>query len=102
MTSTTYHFIVPQFKEEIIPIKIGNQYTHSIEDLMEEAAKVTYFGMGAWEEAWPLRFLLFSESGMTIATAEIFIMSSEPEFSAVVIKPNFSEMKKQYEQYMDK
>ena len=102
MTVTTYHFIIPQFKEEIIPIKIGNRNTDSIEDIMEEAARVIYYGMAAWEEAWPLRFLMFSESGIPIATAEMFIMSSKPEFSAIIIKLDFNQMKNQYDQYMTK
>lgn len=102
MTTTTYHFIIPQFKEEIIPIKISNNLTHCIEDIMEEAAKFVYYGMGAWEEVWPLRFLLFSDSGMTIATSEIFIMSPDPEFSAVIIKSDFMEMSNLYEQYNTK
>jgi hypothetical protein len=100
MTAKTYKFIVPDLKKEIIPVRVPHVDTDCVESIMSHAAMVFFYGVGGWELAWPLKFLLYTESGTPISTAEIFILSAEPQFDPIIVKSDFNEMNKVYKELM--
>jgi hypothetical protein len=65
------------------------QVMHHLEkdhfDLIEEAARLFYFGKSGWLEAWPLTFSVYTSSGLHIKSANVFILSGTPSFDVIPV-----------------
>ena len=57
---------------------------NDIYDIIQEAARLYYFGRAGWMEAWPLTFLVQSESGLNLAEALVFVLSTTPDFDVII------------------
>jgi hypothetical protein len=57
---------------------------NDIYDIIQEAARLYYFGRAGWMEAWPLTFLVRSESGLHLAKAFVFVLSPTPNFDVII------------------
>ena len=102
MSTKTFKFIVPDLKEEIIPVRVPIHSVDCIETIIENAAMVLFYGAGGWEEAWPLKFYLYTENGAPVATAEVFILSAQPHFDVIVVKPDRKKMQTTYNSFLNK
>ena len=60
------------------------QEAKDIYDIVQEAAWLYYFGRSGWVEAWPLTFVVESESGAHVAKAFVFILSAKPDFDVII------------------
>lgn len=55
-----------------------------IYDIIQEAARLYYFGRAGWMEAWPLTFSVRCESGLHLAEAFVFVLSATPDFDVII------------------
>lgn len=55
--------------------------------LAEEAARIYYYGMAGWQEAWPLTFELETLKGNHLIKAAVFILTAQPDFDVIELKP---------------
>jgi len=55
-------------------------------EIVEEAARIFFYGRAGWKEGWPLTFDLQTLDGIKISTASVFVLSSEPRFEAIEIE----------------
>lgn len=101
MSAKTFKFIVPDLKEEIIPVRVPVHSLDCTETIIESAAMVLFYGAGGWQEAWPLTFYLYTENGTPIATAEVFIISAEPHFDVIIVKPDRVKMQNAYNSFLE-
>ena len=61
---------------ENISISSKSMNSHDFYDLFEEAARIFYWSMEGWREAWPLYFHAMQADGTTLASADIYILSA--------------------------
>jgi hypothetical protein len=54
-------------------------------DLVNEAARLFYFGKKGWEEPWPLTFTIRTVTGTVVIRAHVFILSAQPHFDIIRI-----------------
>lgn len=63
--------------------KVARPRSKTVEDIIGEAASIYYWGMGGWQQAWPLTFTLETIGGLQIATASVFNLTSSPTLKDV-------------------
>jgi len=83
--------LVPEVSDEVIDIKLGSKFNNNIYSAFEECARVYYWGMNGWNNAWPLYFEMYSDRGVLISTADIYLLTGSPPLMFdVLIKSGIS------------
>lgn len=81
-----YLFYIEELCTEREKFGVLHPWDKDPEDIVEEAARLFYYGKAGWKEAWPLTFVIESLKGLRIAKAHVFILSSQPKFEAILLK----------------
>jgi len=84
-TLETYKFSVKELETEFETFTVLHPYEKDVYDIVEEAARLFYYGRSGWSTAWPLTFTLHTNNNVRVAKASVFILSAKPEFDVVLI-----------------
>jgi len=81
----TYKFSVKELETEFETFTVLHPYEKTVYDIVEEAARLFYYGKSGWSTGWPLTFILHTNNDISVAKASVFILSSRPKFDVVLI-----------------
>ena len=79
-----FRFSIEELHTEKESFTILHPYDKTAYDIVEEAARLFYYGKSGWKEGWPLTFVIETMSGIVVARAHVFIMSSVPHFEVIL------------------
>jgi hypothetical protein len=78
---------------ELFDVELDSKFDNNIYKQFEECARLYFWGMGGWKKVWPLYFNLYTDNGVLISTADIYILNlSPPTMFDVLIKSGISYM----------
>jgi hypothetical protein len=78
-----YRFYIEEVQSDKETFTIIHPHSKTVYDIVEEAARLYYYGMRGWEEAWPLTFVIESMKGVLIVKAHVYIVSGVPDFEVI-------------------
>jgi hypothetical protein len=81
-----YKFSILELASDFERFSILHPYDKTIEDIVEEAAKLFYYGKCGWEEAWPLTFVIHTLDDNFLVKASVFILYDTPTFDVIILK----------------
>lgn len=90
-----FRFSIEELHNEKESFTIAHPYDKTAYDIVEEAARLFYYGKSGWEEGWPLTFVIETMSGVVVARAHVFIGSALPHFEVVLCETPRSPSDKQ-------
>ena len=79
-----YKFSIVELQTEPESFTVLHHTEKDVYEIIEEAAKLFYYGKSGWLEGWPLTFVLHSFNGAFVAKAYVFVMSATPTFEVVL------------------
>lgn len=82
--NSKFRYKVLETNSEWDTFTVLQQESKDVYDVVNEAARLYYFGRAGWMEAWPLTFVVESESGAYVAKAFVFILSAKPDFDVIL------------------
>lgn len=77
------YFQITTFEHKPEQFNVPEKIKDDIYSIVEEAAKIYFWGLGGWSQVWPLDFLITTDSGEVIGEFIVWILSAEPEFDVV-------------------
>jgi hypothetical protein len=80
----TYRFSVEEINSEKEAFNVLYPDDKTEYDIVEEAARLFYYGKSGWKEGWPLTFAIETMEGRVIIRAHVFIGSSLPHFIVIL------------------
>ena len=79
-----FNFVVDELKTKPEAFTVLQHTEKDVYQIIEEAAKLFYFGRAGFQEGWPLTFTLLNSNGLFIAKAHVFILSALPTFDVIL------------------
>ncbi len=80
----TYRFSIEEIDSDRETFNVLYPFSKTASEIVEEAARLFYYGKAGHQEAWPLTFVIETMAGDIIARAYVFIKSSLPDFEVVL------------------
>jgi hypothetical protein len=84
-TTETYKFSVEELETDTESFAILHPYKKDVYDIVEEAARLFYYGKSGWTHSWPLTFVIHTNNNTYVTRASVFILSSIPSFDVILI-----------------
>ena len=79
----TYRFSIEEINSEKETFNVLYPYDKTDYEIVEEAARLFYYGKSGWKEGWPLTFVIETMDGSVIIRAYVFLGSSLPHFIVI-------------------
>ena len=81
-----YKFSVAELQTEPESFTVLHHTEKDVYEIVEEAAKLFYYGKSGWVESWPLTFTIYNSQEKPIAKACVYILSGTPTFDVIPSK----------------
>lgn len=72
-----YKFKVDELNSDWQTFCIPHSTEKTIYDIVQEAARLFYFGLGGWQESWPLTFTIKDLNETLVTKSSVFILSTD-------------------------
>ena len=78
-----YQFKIEEEQTEWQSYNVLHHSEKDIYDIVDEAARLYFYGLGGWQVGWPLTFQIRTESGIPVVRASVFILTGIPDFEVI-------------------